>query len=487
MHEKHYTNLLEQLNTDLDELESAQQFIQHTTGNVNALKERIGELVGIADGKSQQLEMLLVQIANLGHPDSQAGEDYSEAAQLQRQSELEQELSSYLEELEQSLNGLYTSVEELSRTVKERNEALLTAQQPTLQKGKGNISPHELQELQKTIEEGNQEAYSQMFLLNEQQIKLLSGQNRLLQNAKRNFTFNIIWYPALGVGILLTLALCLTILVKGQNHTAEAVSVDEELSTAPITAGTNAWSIDSADAGLKKAAPGIASVAAGTEGSQKNALGEDPLKKKTNVPNNPDEVKVELENKPVKSAALSPDKSDSLTTKGLPEEPFSSQLLPPERAKIQIAPKDEYAIIYLKNKNFDRLALKYIHSEKGVHFLPFGLKTPGKIFSTSMIKDVKSDSNAYHWGGVEGIPLEIDFQTYYDNYIFDEDFSDGAELHYNEISFPGNSGLTAGQIAKRFPDCIFVEFCKSGKSLVLVFEKLQNSREWGLSAIIHNH
>ena len=487
MHEEHYTNLLEQLNTHLDELESAQQFIQHTTGNVNALKKRIGELVGIADRKSQQLEKLLVQIANLGHPDAPKGEDNSEAMQLQRQSELEQELSSYLEELERSLNGWYTSVEELSRAVKERKEALLTTGHLLLQKGEGNISPHELKELQKTIEEGNHEAYSQMFLLNEQQIKLLSGQNRLLRHSKRNLTFNLIGYPILGLGILLTLAFCLAILIKGQNHKADAGSVNEQLSTAPITAGAKAWPVDSVNAGLKKPAPGIASVAAGPEDKQQNALDKDPTKKNTTIPNIPDEAKGRVENKPAKSATPGINKSDSLTTKGLPEEPFSSQLPPPERAKIQIAPKDEYTITYLKNKNFDRLALKYIHSEKGVHFLPFGFKTPGKIFPSSMIKDIKSDSNAYHWGSVEGIPLEIDFQTYYDNYIFDEDFSDGAELHYNEIRFPGKSGLTAGQIAQRFPDCIFVEFCKSGKSLVLVFQKLQNSFDWGVSAIIHNH
>ena len=404
-------------------------------------------------------------------------------------SNLLEQLNTDLKELDQGLKRLNTSVEELIQSIQKRNETAgpLSREESELPVQEKKLL-HKLIVLQKTIQEGNQAGYSQMFLLNEQQIKLLSAQEDLIEHQRRQSKSNVFWYSGLGVGILLTLALCLALLAKEPDHTAGAGQVEEAFNTTSITTSARPRPTDNANTGSQKEEAGIPTKAEDSENGREDAFSEGPLREKASVPVQVDEAKAPAKNKQPKKPAIRTSKPDSLAAKGLAEEIMvAPQLLSPEMAKAQIAPRDEYSIIYLKKKNFDRLALKYIHPEKGVHFLPFGFKTPGKIFSTAKIKNAISDSEAYHWGGVEGIPLEIDFQTYYDNYIFDEDFSNNAEQHYNELHFPGKSGLSAAQIAQRFPDCIFVEFCKSDKSLVLVFEKLQNDSDWGLSAVIHNH
>lgn len=479
MHEKNNTNLLEKVNTGLEELEAAQQFIQKTTDDVDILRERIRELVEIAEEKSRQLETLLAQIDNLGLQESQednnASSGHPELLQLGRQEELAKELSSYLEELEKGLNGLYSSVEQLGQSIKERNESLLASSTSLSQEEGGEILLKELNGLRKTIEEERQKAYSQMFLVNEQQIKLLSGQNNLIEQMSRQSRAFYRWFPGVGIGLLLILSFCLALLLKSPGQPTNAGSDDEQSGIV--------------DAGKQITASDYGEIQ--QNNTSETNIAADPAESKNDNPEKTDSLPASKDEKtatPAKKQAEGAGKSDSLSSKGIPEAPTTSpQLYPPRRAEMMVTPRDEYSLTYLKEKNFNRLSLKYIHPEKGVLFLPFGLKTPGKIFSATSLKEAMSSSEIYHWGSVEGAALEMDFKNYYDNYIFDVDFTDGTEPHYNEVHFSGKSGLTAAQIAQRFPDCIFVEFCKSGKSLILVFERPSDSLDWAISAIIHNH
>ncbi len=173
--------------------------------------------------------------------------------------------------------------------------------------------------------------------------------------------------------------------------------------------------------------------------------------------------------------------------KEVPAEPsFPPALLPSETAEALIGHRAGYAMVYLKKKAFGRLAARYFHPEKGIHFLPFGLKAAGHRFPAEAVKAPFSDAAVFHWGMVEGAPVEMDFEQYYLRYIFDVDFTEGSEIQYNELQFSGSAGLSAGQVARRFPDCAFAEYHKAGSSLVLVFEKWSRDNNWYLSAAIHS-
>lgn len=414
MHEESYANLLDQFNKSLKSLENALRTIEETANKADSLEERAREVLEATEEKNRKLDELLA----LASPSPQAENEAGRA---------------------------------------------------------GETKPPQLQSLEKTIEEKNEKISSQLFYLSEQQIKLLSEQEKLKRHLWQQAKSSIKWRSVLGTGIFIVLTLCLALLYKKPGFVSFVNLADEGFSETPEGAG--AGPAGSAAADLQTRESGFPSPASGTGNNRQDTFAGRPPGEKSNIP------------AAAAEPAAGPGKPGDLTKKGEPEEEnvFKSQLLPSEKARMQIAPRDEYTMAYLKQKNFGRLAQKYIHPEKGVHLLPFGLEAPGKVFSPEMMKGAFSGSARHDWGNAGGRPLEMDFQTYYDNYIFDEDFTDGAEKHFNEVHCPGQSGLSAAQIARKFPDCIFVEFCKSGKSLVLVFERLQNGLDWGLLAVMHNH
>ena len=411
MHEESYADLLEQFNKSLKSLGKALRTIEAAASNADALEERSREVLAATEETNRQLEKLLA----LASPSPQA-----------------------------------------------ENEA-----------GRGGgTKPPQLQRLAKTIEEKDEKISSQLFYLSEQQIKLLSEQEKLKRQLWQQAKSSIKWRSALGTGIFVVLTLCLALLYQKPGFVSFVNLADEGFSGAQEDssirpASCAAVEMQRPEASLPPPAAGAGNIRQDTVRSKQAG---------------------EESNSQTEEPAASPETPGSLTKKGVPEETGPApQLLPAGKARKQIEPRDEYALTYLKQKNFGRLAQKYIHPEKGVCLLPFGLAVPGKVFSPEMIKEAFSSPARHRWGTVGSTTLETDFQTYYSNYIFDEDFTQGAEKHFNEVHCPGQSGLSAPQIARRFPDCIFVEFCKSGKSLVLVYERLQNGLEWGLLALIHNH
>lgn len=165
-----------------------------------------------------------------------------------------------------------------------------------------------------------------------------------------------------------------------------------------------------------------------------------------------------------------------------------ANLLAPEKAKKIIKLRSEYVLTYFRRATFDRLAAKYIHPEKGVHFYPTGLKADGNAFTAKSFKNVMFNPVKYDWGNItaDGTPFKANFVKYYKTYIYDEDFLTASSLRFNEISFPGEFELSAAAIAHRFPGCIFTEYRKGASSLVLVFEQIAGPGVWYLVAVIHN-
>lgn len=411
MHEESYADLLEQFNKSLKSLGKALRTIEAAASNADALEERSREVLAATEETNRQLEKLLA----LASPSPQA-----------------------------------------------ENEA-----------GRGGgTKPPQLQRLAKTIEEKDEKISSQLFYLSEQQIKLLSEQEKLKRQLWQQAKSSIKWRSVLGTGIFIVLTLCLALLYQKPGFVSFVNLADEGFSEAQEDSSIRPAS--GAAAEMRRPEASLPPPAAGAGNTR-----QDTVRSKQAGEEN---------NSQAEEPAASPETPGSLTKKGVPEETGPApQLLPAGKARKQIEPRDEYALTYLKQKNFGRLAQKYIHPEKGVYLLPFGLAVPGKVFSPEMMKEAFSSPARHRWGTVGSTALETDFQTYYSNYIFDEDFTQGAEKHFNEVHCPGQSGLSAPQIARRFPDCIFVEFCKSGKSLVLVYERLQNGLDWGLLALIHNH
>ncbi len=178
------------------------------------------------------------------------------------------------------------------------------------------------------------------------------------------------------------------------------------------------------------------------------------------------------------------------TTTDPPTQPVQqpARLMAPEKAENLIKHRSKYALTYLKQANFERLAAKYIHPEKGIHFYPAGLKAAGKALPVQSIANAMFNPVKYDWGKASAAepPIKSGFIHYYKSYIYDADFLEASSLRFNEITFPGKFDLSAAAIAHRFPGCIFTEYRKGTSSLILVFEQYAGPGVWYLVGVIHN-
>ncbi|HZJ99630.1 MAG TPA: hypothetical protein VFC79_06470 [Tissierellaceae bacterium] len=148
----------------------------------------------------------------------------------------------------------------------------------------------------------------------------------------------------------------------------------------------------------------------------------------------------------------------------------------------------------LKDKDMDDLD-DFVHPSKGVRFSPYGYVDTDNhlVFTADQVDDLDDDSQIYTWGDYDGSgePIELDFNDYYDRFIFDEDFSDPQIIGNNVIIGQGN---TLVNIEEVYPDGHFVELHFEGfdsqyegmdwRSLRLVFETIDG--DWYLVGIIHD-
>ena len=81
----------------------------------------------------------------------------------------------------------------------------------------------------------------------------------------------------------------------------------------------------------------------------------------------------------------------------------------------------------IKNKDMDALSA-YVHPSKGLSFTPYVHinSTFDQTFTPQQVADLPADTTEYDWGYYYGTPVEtqilLDFNDYYDEFIYDEDF-----------------------------------------------------------------
>lgn len=148
----------------------------------------------------------------------------------------------------------------------------------------------------------------------------------------------------------------------------------------------------------------------------------------------------------------------------------------------------------LKDKDMDDLE-DFIHPSKGVRFSPYGYVDIDNhlVFTANQVEDLDDDTEVYTWGSYDGSgeDIDLDFNDYYDDFIFDVDFSDPELIGNNVIIGVGNSLINLEEV---YPDGHFVELHFTGfdpqyegidwRSLRLVFETVDG--DWYLIGIIHD-
>ena len=145
----------------------------------------------------------------------------------------------------------------------------------------------------------------------------------------------------------------------------------------------------------------------------------------------------------------------------------------------------------LNAKDEERFA-SYVHPNKGVRFSPYAYvdTTNDLQFSASEMEDLWSDSTEYVWGQYDGsgFPIELTFEEYYDEFIYDRDYIFADETSINERLGEGNTIDNSQDV---YNDAVIVEyhFTHSGNfmdwsSLRLAME--EDNGSWYVVGIIHD-
>ncbi len=152
------------------------------------------------------------------------------------------------------------------------------------------------------------------------------------------------------------------------------------------------------------------------------------------------------------------------------------------------------AVELIKEKDMEGLA-EFVHPTKGLRFSPYAFVDVEKdqVFTKEEVAKLNEDSETYTWGNYDGSgePIELNFNDYYDRFIYDEDFANSHIIGNNTVIGKGN---TINNISEAYPDGHFIEFHFTGieeqyegmdwRSLILVFEEVEG--QWYLVGIVHN-
>jgi hypothetical protein len=423
MSENNIKDLMGRINKDLDEIENAQATVQEAAAATKKLKQNVEKLMANANEKNKQFDELLEQ--NLSLLTQIKGVKLDGV-----KSEMEKSLKSfqkqYLGEQEQLKEVVKDDLSKMLSAIsviKESSDQLTT-----------ELSILRIAFLEKTkdindsIQNGNQSLHSGINQLNQSQEKFDAN---LGENTKKIKILSN-WFWVTGAVLLVILVMCSFILINGINLA----------SNTDFSESTNSPALENQ----------IPEETKGENNSDNNESSSGPVSQN----NQSQEILEEID------------------------------LLPPQEAERLISARAGYALTYIKRKNFARLAQKYFHPEKGVHFYPKGFQAQGRNFSNEEMTNINQNPSEFAWGQVDGSPLQMDFNEYYQQYIFDEDYTSGSEQKYNELDVVGGSSLSIAQIAQRYPNGVFAVYSKAGKSLILIFENVDGGNIWYLSGVVHN-
>lgn len=147
----------------------------------------------------------------------------------------------------------------------------------------------------------------------------------------------------------------------------------------------------------------------------------------------------------------------------------------------------------IKDKDMNTLST-FVHPSNGVRFTPYEFidLQNDKVFTAAQVAALANDSQIYTWGSYDGSgdPIDLDFNDYYNQYIYDEDF---ISPHLIGNNVPIGKGNMINNISSEYPNGQFVEFHFTGfdpqyegidwRSLRLVFEDVGGT--WYLVGIVH--
>lgn len=103
----------------------------------------------------------------------------------------------------------------------------------------------------------------------------------------------------------------------------------------------------------------------------------------------------------------------------------------------------------------------YVHPSKGLMFSPYVHinSTFDQVFTPQEVADLPSNTTEYDWGYYYGTPVEtqilLDFNDYYDEFIYDEDFLNANIIGVNAVVSYGD---IIDNIADEYPDAEYLEF-----------------------------
>lgn len=151
-------------------------------------------------------------------------------------------------------------------------------------------------------------------------------------------------------------------------------------------------------------------------------------------------------------------------------------------------------ITFLSQKQFSRI-LNYIHPELGLRISPYSFIDPKNDlqFTKKEFGDLPDNPEVFKWGIYDGSGKEIklNFNKYYEKFIYDVDFANPEKISENASLAHGNS---INNIQDIYSDCEYIEYYFSGfeeqyggmdwRALRLVFKKEANS--YYLVGIIHD-
>ena len=131
------------------------------------------------------------------------------------------------------------------------------------------------------------------------------------------------------------------------------------------------------------------------------------------------------------------------------------------------------------------------HADFGIIFAPYSTVnlTTDRCFTASQIEKFGKDRQKYIWGvhNTSGEPIELTPNEYFDDFVFDADFTKCENFGIDEILRSGNALENTTEV---FPEARFVDCYMPGegeedwKSLRLVFEEKDGLLF--LTAIIHS-
>ena len=147
----------------------------------------------------------------------------------------------------------------------------------------------------------------------------------------------------------------------------------------------------------------------------------------------------------------------------------------------------------IKNKDMVGLST-HVHPDKGVRFTPYvHINRPfDQVFTSQQVANLNQDITVYNWGyyyDASASEIKLNFNDYYDKFIYDEDFLNANIIGINAVV---SWGVMIDNIYDEYEDGEYIEFYIPGethsegsywKSLKLVYEEIDGKMY--LVGVIH--